>query len=394
MARAVQSWDPDEFLQLGDEDIVEYLVATYQVECLNLRVEDRYVLPVEDVKIDVSGDRGRYFSNTGPHHLQGTRVVVAVPFEGDPRLWDLAPNTFTTVIPQAQIKAQELRLIFDQVQSDAAQLRSQIDNELNRIVEYLRWSCSNIGEHNEQVVREAPQVVAARRQKLLSDRNLEVGLGIPVAKRDVPTAVSLPVRRKTAEVKRPIATGNFEPEPVLDEKTYEEAIEIILGMASMFERSPGTFSKLNEEEIRDHILVQLNGRFRGAAGGELFNGSGKTDILIRDGDRNLFIAECKFWSGPKRFLEAIEQLLGYIVWRDTKAAVVLFIKQRDATAVLNKADEAVRGHANFKRDRPSDDLERRRNYVLHQTGDENREIKVALLPVVIRPMNHEDIAEG
>lgn len=41
---------------------------------------------------------------------------------------------------------------------------------------------------------------------------------------------------------------------------------------------------------------------------ETFNSSGKTDILIRVENRNIFIAECKFWRGPKSFGEAIEQL--------------------------------------------------------------------------------------
>ncbi len=29
---------------------------------------------------------------------------------------------------------------------------------------------------------------------------------------------------------------------------------------------------------------------------ETFNMSGKTDILLREGERNVFIAECKFWK--------------------------------------------------------------------------------------------------
>jgi hypothetical protein len=50
--------------------------------------------------------------------------------------------------------------------------------------------------------------------------------------------------------------------------------------------------------------------------------SGKTDILIRDNDKNIFIAECKFWGGPKLFKETIDQLLGYTSWRDTKTHCV------------------------------------------------------------------------
>ena len=34
-------------------------------------------------------------------------------------------------------------------------------------------------------------------------------------------------------------------------------------------------------------------------------------ILLSEGDRNVFIAECKFWKGPKAFGEAIDRLFGY-----------------------------------------------------------------------------------
>ena len=33
------------------------------------------------------------------------------------------------------------------------------------------------------------------------------------------------------------------------------------GMATLMERSPKTFAKLKEEEIRDHFLLQLNGHY-------------------------------------------------------------------------------------------------------------------------------------
>jgi hypothetical protein len=52
--------------------------------------------------------------------------------------------------------------------------------------------------------------------------------------------------------------------------------------------------------------------------------AGKTDILLREGDRNVFIAERKFWKGPKAFAEAIDHLLSYATWRDSKAVILVF----------------------------------------------------------------------
>jgi hypothetical protein len=40
--------------------------------------------------------------------------------------------------------------------------------------------------------------------------------------------------------------------------------------------------------------VTLNSHYEGAATGETFNGTGKTDILVRHGLDNAFIGQCKF----------------------------------------------------------------------------------------------------
>jgi len=91
-----------------------------------------------------------------------------------------------------------------------------------------------------------------------------------------------------------------------------------------------------EPVLREILPVVLNNPF-GPSGGELFSRSGKTDVAISSENGALFIAECKFWSGEKGFDEAIEQLLGYLVWRDTKSALVLFMRQKNGSDVQEKA---------------------------------------------------------
>lgn len=56
---------------------------------------------------------------------------------------------------------------------------------------------------------------------------------------------------------------------------------------------------------------------------------GKSDILIRDGDRSVFVAECKIWRGSKSLSNAIDQLLGYATWRDTKTAILVFNRNKE-----------------------------------------------------------------
>jgi hypothetical protein len=65
------------------------------------------------------------------------------------------------------------------------------------------------------------------------------------------------------------------------------------------------------------------------------------------GGRNLFIGECKFWSGQKGFTETLDQLFGYQAWRDTKLAVLMFIRERDLTAIIGRARDALAAHPQF-----------------------------------------------
>lgn len=76
-------------------------------------------------------------------------------------------------------------------------------------------------------------------------------------------------------------------------------------MSIVMERSPSSFATIDEESLRTHFLVPLNANFRGMASGETFNAQGKTDILVKHQDRIFFIAECKFWTGPKNLTDAI-----------------------------------------------------------------------------------------
>ena len=118
----------------------------------------------------------------------------------------------------------------------------------------------------------------------------------------------------------------------------------------VMERSPKAFHGINEEALRTHFLVQLNGHYESQATGETFNFQGKTDILIRSGDRNIFIAECKFWSGPTMLTETIDQLLGYLSWRNSKVVVLLFNRNKDFSKVLDAVPETVKAHPNFQKD--------------------------------------------
>lgn len=95
------------------------------------------------------------------------------------------------------------------------------------------------------------------------------------------------------------------------------------------------------------LLDALNTHYRGQGVAEAFNVNGKTDILVRHEGSNLFIGECKFWTGVKGFVAAVDQLFGYTAWRDTKLALIMFVRAHDLTAIIEKAGEALAEHQRF-----------------------------------------------
>jgi len=164
----------------------------------------------------------------------------------------------------------------------------------------------------------------------------------------------------------------------MDSAIYEEILDIMHSMTLVMERSPTSFVKMGEEDIRQQFLVQLNGRFEGAATGETFNYEGKTDILVRADGRNIFIAECKFWSGPKAYLETIDQLLGYLSWRDTKTCVAIFNRNKDLSNVLKSIRETTESHPNKKKG-PDVLGETRFRYTFSNPNDANRELVMTVM---------------
>ncbi len=159
---------------------------------------------------------------------------------------------------------------------------------------------------------------------------------------------------------------------------YNRVLECIHSVGKMFERLPSTYANKDEESLRDHILVSLEAVVFGSATGETFNKRGKTDILVRGNSSNEFIGECKFWKGKEVFLETISQLLGYLSWRDTKAAVILFVPNKDFTSVIEKIRDDVVEHANYLCSISEID-ETWHNYEFRMNEDNRRVVQVAIM---------------
>jgi hypothetical protein len=124
--------------------------------------------------------------------------------------------------------------------------------------------------------------------------------------------------------------------------------------------------------------LQLGLQYKNSATGETFNKSGKTDILIPHEGKNAFVAECKFWRGAKLHYETVDQLLGYLTWRDSKSAILYFVDNKNLQPVLDQIKNEMPKHSCFIK-HVSDSDEGWFNYNFHLLNDSTRGVKLAVL---------------
>lgn len=380
MRQEVESLEANRLLNTAPEDLKNYLVAKYRVEPIALR-RDQWYADHQETQVDVRYDQSRWITDKSrPVMIPGERFEVRVPFEGEPELFYAQPNTWSSSPPRAIVEKDELVLRYDSPSDAPRDIRPLVDRTLTEIEQYLGWQRGMINGHNDALAAIAEQAIHQRRERLLAQSQRAASLGIPIKRReDAPKTYAIPTARRKATPSLPVAsTAPFTPEPAWAMEQYEQALKIMQDMTLVMERSPAAFKTLDEEALRQHFLMQLNGQFEGKATGETFNMSGKTDILLREGERNVFIVECKFWKGPKAFSEAIGQLLGYATWRDGKTAILVFNRGTETSTVLSGVDATVTAHANFKR-KVAWPHESGFRYVLHANGDVNRELTLTVL---------------
>jgi hypothetical protein len=325
--KAIDSIDTDTLLNTPTNDVVVDIVDKYKLEVPILSRDEAHMDPPREVTMTIQ-DYGRTI------HPTGTLLTLHVPFTGDAGMFWVQPSTYDSGPPRGTLNGQELILRMRGTKLEPAAVEKHFNSTLDVFERYFNWQRTSVDQFLTELTQRARQTIEARKARLLADRNMVASLPFRIKARGESTQTYVaPLKRKQMVFQRKAVSESFKPEPTLDEGDYQHILKVIEGMTRTMERSPSTFAKLDEEALRDMYLVPLNGHLEGAATGETFNAEGKTDILIRVEDRNIFIAECKIWRGPKYLTEAIDQLLSYLTWRDTKTAIIVFNRNKGLSAV-------------------------------------------------------------
>jgi len=372
----INNLSPSQLLPADDATVCEHFVKDNTIEALELHEEKLELIEPHEVEVQ---ETSRHFGGT--YTRKKLEFRFELPFSGDAILFKLKPSTFDFNPPQGKVTGN--RVVFTMLASgnDSAQVKQELEAWQRSLKQYIARQQPEINGWNDGLPGLVQQCVVARRQKLVADKQLVLDIGVPVRRRGDPSpAYTFPVTRKSVAPALPAAKAGSlaKPEPSLDAAVYEEILDTLASMSVTMERCPSAFENLDEESIRMQFLIPLNSKFQGQTSGETFNAAGKTDILIKHEDRILFVAECKFWKGPKSLTETIDQLLGYMTWRETKAAILLFNRNRDFSAVLAQIPDVVKTHPQFVRSEKYDRSTAVRFIVKHP-NDAARHLTVTVL---------------
>ena len=261
----------------------------------------------------------------------------------------------------------------------------ELNSKFNEIIEKLKYYFEslvlNLKEFNVSLPHKIKDLYEARKLVLNTQASLVRSMNVPLKQKTVVSlAFSIPAPKMREKIN--LKSSNHIKqiiEPVLSDSNYFNICKIINDVGKNFERMPSIYIGKSEPDLRDFILFVIDPNFEiGSASGETFNKGGKTDILLRYDSSVVFVAECKFWAGMKEHFKTIDQLIGYLTWRDTKTAIVLFVAQKKIANVLSTIRDETKVHPNFV-SALENTAENWFNFVFHLPGDTGRKFALATL---------------
>jgi hypothetical protein len=392
MEKAVRHWNADDLLATPDQEITDYLISEYAISCPVLRHGDGMSAEPQPVDLPAYSPTPRPgFGGHDrlPYTIAGTRRIFTIPYDGDREVFYRRPNPFSHAeLPDVEVMTGEVRITWQQADRDTpdpGQINAYVTKQVGALQFYLDQSARQLEIFNGELADQAARLVAARKQRLELDREVSAKLLYPLKRRADAAQYQYPLKRRPLAMRPRPSAARSQREYELTDAAFEDVLKVLRHSRNALERSPSLTTHMHEEQIRFMLLVSLNAVFEGLAGGEVFNHKGKTDILIRMEGVNVFVGECKIWTGQSDFTEAISQLLNDLTWRDTKGTLLLFIRNLDVTAVISKAVEAIQEHPNHVATRPASDPADRYDFVLHANGDPEKELHLSFLPFALGP---------
>jgi hypothetical protein len=303
-------------------------------------------------------ERDRAYRQDGDLNMEGEKIIVKLPIIPNNdinKILNLRTQSISlsggpnfnvdrnNIVFEIEIKGYGINLDIHQVDNAIITTKSSIKS-------YLTRKNREIASENSGLKTKLSLYINSRKEKLDLDKkriNELVNLiKIPLARKDGEIVKKITIDKKPFIKK--IKPKTPEEDYQLDREKVVDIIKLINNQCLQFEKTPKTYNKFDEPNLRDLLLSNLNSIFEGQATGETFNFHGKTDIYLNIDKGNILVTECKFYSGEKKYHETIDQLLGYLTWRQNFGIMLSFCRQKNFTKILDDAESIIKSHTSYE----------------------------------------------
>lgn len=353
------SSEPDKII-LGTnlKELTDYYFSIHSITPLKIDSSKEEVGEVKhNFSIDDSLSAKRVFEETKDlsnifHKVE--ELVVYIPIVPNPQIEKLKqfkpshiPISWSnkgSIIIKSEIKKGTLSKQADIVANEV----NSIKNQVYEWIDSLSILLQNLNQGLKQNIE---NLITQRRDQILADKERHMAIfqkiNVSLKQRDNPALKRIQLNQNPL-VQRIKPSPSFIEDYVLDHEKVIDVVRILDNYGQQFEKTPKSFENSAENDLRNVLLVGLNGIFEGKATGETFMANGKTDIYLNIDKGQILVCECKLWGGGQVYRETIDQILGYLTWRNNFGIILSFSRNKSFTKVLKESETVIRKHDTFK----------------------------------------------
>lgn len=373
----IENKEKEYILSVDEKAYKDYLKDKYILELLEVFPEGEEILTPQKVIID----RVDPYRNH-KYQIEAYNCTIQFPFTGTPNLFSLSPTR--KILTGHEINVDSKRKIvsfsFTIDKQDPALFNKEKNEAFGNAFANLKNINADAEVWNNSLDSLIDRTFKKVKDNYLGENNFFEAIKVKVDQNTKSVFVPPTIEKKA--IPQPTAPKKqFTAVPTWPMELYEDTLTVLYQQGRSMEQKPSTYRGRDEEDIRDYFITLLETRYTGSVvTGETFNKKGKTDILIKYQDgSNLFVGECKWWGGVNEFNAAINQLFDrYLTWRDSKTALLFFVKNKEMSAVCDKIKEAAQKHPYFKRFVISKG-DGRYSFIFHLPGDPEKEVFLEIM---------------
>ncbi|MBI6121453.1 hypothetical protein [Salegentibacter maritimus] len=356
----IASEDDDYIIVQPTDDLVSYYIDETLEPIVFNTDKDETLKHDKFIKTIPSYERDSMYQHNGDLKIECEKLIVMLPIipnGNTDKILKLRTQSISIsgspditikgalVIIELEIKGYRIDLSDDQIEKEILNRKESIKSHINS-------KNFEMNKENKKLEKNLTQFIEERKIKLDSDKKRLSGLvnriKIPLARKNSDLVKKIRVEKKPFIKK--IKPRTPDEDYILDREKVIDIIQLINNQCIQFEKTPFTYQNFHEPNLRDLILANLNSIFEGSATGETFNNKGKSDIYLNIDKGNILVAECKIYEGKKLYHDTIDQLLGYLTWRQNFGIMVNFCKRKNFSKVLTDAEEIIKSHQSFQSD--------------------------------------------